>query len=181
VPIAGLKGGVRQAHAQNAEQQPPAKSGAKKSVPEHSLSNDTQLLAVFRLAVWICRQPDEVLTQREKTTLLTHAVQNLNVLSERARSVRPLLQIVEAGQADLLELCVVVLCLGDAKLLRSLQTLLETRIALPPQALVRAAKYREELEAAKKDEQGEKLLAQVTAYVDEERQRRQELLRHWIQ
>lgn len=55
VPIAGPKGGVRQAHAQLAEQKPPVKSGAKASAAEHSLSNDDQLLSVFRLAVWICR------------------------------------------------------------------------------------------------------------------------------
>ena len=62
--------------------------------------------------------------------MLSHSVKNLNVLTARASSVSALHKLVQAGQGDLLELCIAVLCLGNSKLLKDLRTLLD-QIASP--------------------------------------------------
>jgi hypothetical protein len=82
-----------------------------------NLSEDELLLKIFKLAVWICRRPVSVLSQVEKSALLLHAINNMNSLAKATKSVTSLSQIVQMGQGDLLELCVAILCLGEAKLL----------------------------------------------------------------
>jgi hypothetical protein len=84
------------------------------------LDEDGQLLAIFRLAVWVCRRPQTVLSQNERAALLMHAIDNMNSLSKAIRSVSTLAQMVQMGQSDLLELCVAILCSGEAKLLQGL-------------------------------------------------------------
>lgn len=98
VPISGPKGSVRPASLPRAAQATAVeKSGAKATGCGVSLDEDEQLLAVFRLAVWICKRPDDVLSRPEKAALLVHAIQNMNMLSKRARSVSSLAQMVQAG------------------------------------------------------------------------------------
>lgn len=141
VPVSGPKGSVRPASISRAAQATAVeKAGSKASSSGASLDEDEQLLAVFRLAVWICKRPDDVLSRPEKAALLVHAIQNMNILSKRARSVCSLAQMVQVGQSDLLELCIAILCLGEPKLLQGLQTLLETRVT-HPHALSVVSKY----------------------------------------
>lgn len=180
VPISGPKGGFKRSTAARPGQEAVEQAGAGADGPGAGLDEDGQLLAVFRLAVWICKQPDDSLARAEKAALLRHAVQNLNILAERAGSVSPLVRMVQAGQGDLLELCIAVLCLGEPQLLRDLQTLLENRIA-KPQALAGVIKYCDELKAAPRDAEGEILLGKVTAHVREERLKLREGLRLWVQ
>ena len=145
-----------------------------------SLDEDEQLLTVFRLAVWICKRPEDVLSRPEKAALLVHAVHNMNMLAKRARSVSSLAQMVQLGQGDLLELCIAILCLGEAKLLQGLQTLLQTCIT-HPHALAVVSKYQDDLEAGQAtSEESKRELAEVRAYVTEERKKHREVLRLWI-
>lgn len=96
------------------------KAGQKADSSAVNLDEDEQLLAVFRLAIWICRRPQAVLSRTEKAALLVHAINNMNSLSKATRSVSTLAQMVQMGQSDLLELCVAILCFGEAKLSQGL-------------------------------------------------------------
>lgn len=55
-----------------------------------NLDEDEQLLAVFRLAVWICRRPASVLSKADKAALLVHAINNMNSLMKTTKSVSSL-------------------------------------------------------------------------------------------
>ena len=59
------------------------------------------------------------------------------------------------GQGDLLELCVAILCLGEAKLLQGLQTLM-ANIA-QPLAITQVSRYLEALENEKKPDEADKV------------------------
>ena len=100
------------------------KAGPVSDGSDACLDEDQQLLAVFKLAVWICRCSKKVLSKNEKSVLLLHAINNLNSLTKMTKSVSSLSQVVQMGQGDLLELCLAILCMGDAKLLTGLQTLM---------------------------------------------------------
>jgi len=58
---------------------------------EGSLSYEDQLLALFRLTIWISRQPKSILTTKEQASLLNQAVSNLNCLTSLIPSVSCLL------------------------------------------------------------------------------------------
>lgn len=184
VPISGPKGKPKRQTA--ARQQQEAQDRAKMKQPSETVSfdEDMQLLAVFRLAVWVCKQPEEVLATSEKASLLRHAVQNLNIMAQRPPgSVVPLVQVVQAGQGDLLELCISVLCLGDEQLQKDFKTLLEDRIAQPP-ALAGVIKYLTELRAAPSanaDPECVELMDRVELYIKDQHTCLREGLRVWIQ
>ena len=78
-----------------------------------------------------------------------------------------------------MELCIAILCLGDAKLLSGLRTLLESRIA-QPHALSVVSAYCVELASSAKDEESKKQLVIAQAYVEEQRTKHKEVLRQWI-
>lgn len=118
MPISGPKGSLRQITSSRAAQA--ADKAGQKSDRAVKLDEDGQLLAIFRLAVWVCRRPQTVLSRTEKAALLMHAINNMNSLSKTIRSVSTLAQMVQMGQSDLLELCVAILCSGEAKLLQGL-------------------------------------------------------------
>lgn len=70
-----------------------ASQGIRASAEETSFANldeDEQLLAVFRLAVWICRRPASVLSKADKAALLVHAINNMNSLMKTTKSVSSL-------------------------------------------------------------------------------------------
>jgi hypothetical protein len=125
VPTSGPKGGTRQGAAARLQQAKALEGAAEGSGQDVGrLNEDEQLLAVFRLAVWICRRPAQELARPEKAVLLLHSVNTLNGLQKSIRSVSTLASIVQMGQSDFLELCVAILCFEDAKLLQGLETLL---------------------------------------------------------
>jgi hypothetical protein len=125
VPTSGPKGGTRQGTAARLQQAKALEGAAEGSGQDVGrLNEDEQLLAVFRLAVWICRRPAQELARPEKAVLLLHSVNTLNGLQKSIRSVSTLASIVQMGQSDFLELCVAILCFEDAKLLQGLETLL---------------------------------------------------------
>lgn len=184
VPISGPKGSLRPSNYIRSAQAASLDKGASKiGSCAGTLDEEEQLLAVFRLAVWICRRPNAVLSRAEKAALLVHAISNMNSLSMMTRSVSALAQMVQMGQGDLLELCVAMLCLGEAKLLKGLQTLM-TSIA-QPQAIAQGSRYLEGLEGEKGPEEAaddaQKELQEVRAFVKEERSKHREVLRLWIQ
>ena len=180
VPISGPKGSVQPSGASPAAF---AAVGEKSSLQVGgkgtSLDEDDQLLVVFKLAVWICKLPNDALPRTEKGALLVHAIKAMNILSKRAKSVTPLAQMVQTGSNDLMELCIAVLCLGEQKLLQGLQTLLRS-IAEPP-ALDTISTFLEDLlaNAPSDDSHGES--TEVRTYLQEERKKHRELLRQWIQ
>ena len=78
------------------------------------------------------------------------------------------------GQGDLLELCVAILCLGEAKLLQGLQTLMAN--VAQPLAITQVSRYLEALENEKRPDEANKAnhearreLSEVKAYLREER------------
>jgi hypothetical protein len=78
VPISGPKGTFK----------PPttlAKTLTEKA--GNSLDEDAQLLAIFKLSVWICKRPENVLSKLEKAAMLSHAIQNMNILAKRVKTV----------------------------------------------------------------------------------------------
>jgi len=87
------------------------------------------------------------------------------------------------GQGDLLELCVAILCLGEAKLLHGLQTLMAS--IAQPQAITQVSRYLEALESEKRPDEAaddaQRELLEVRSYVKEERTKHREVLRLWIQ
>jgi hypothetical protein len=90
------------------------------------------------------------------------------------------------GQGDLLELCVAILCLGEAKLLQGLQTLM-ANIA-QPLAITQVSRYLEALENEKKPDEADKAkneakkeLSEVKTYLKAERTKHREVLKSWIQ
>jgi hypothetical protein len=182
VPISGPKGSLRPASVARATQAAAEeKSSSRTGGQEGGLDEDEQLLALFRLAVWICRRPEGVLSRPEKAALLLHAIQNMNIVSKRARSVGSLAQVVQLGQGELLELCVAILCLGEPKLSAGLKTLLEERLT-HPHALTVVGKYEAELRAGPAaSEDGKRELAEVQAFLADERKKHREVLRAWIQ
>lgn len=183
VPISGPRGPKRQTAGRQAHEASD-RVKIKQASESVAFDEDMQLLAVFRLAVWVCKQPDLVLTTSEKASLLRHAVQNLNIMAQRPPgSVVPLVQVVQAGQGDLLELCISVLCLGDEPLQKDFKTLLEDRIAQPP-ALAGVIKYLTELRAAPSanaDPECVALMDRVDAYVKDQHSVLRDGLRVWIQ
>jgi len=91
VPISGPKGSLRQAnHTRAAQASVVDTAGQRPDSVAVNLDEDEQLLAVFRLAVWICRRPPAVLSKSEKSALLVHAINNMNSLSRTTRSVSSL-------------------------------------------------------------------------------------------
>lgn len=182
VPTSGPKGGARQAttaRLQKVKAQERAAEGSGQDVGR--LNEDEQLLAVFRLAVWICRRPAHELARPEKAVLLLHSIFTLNGLQRSIRSVSTLASIVQAGQSDFLELCVAILCFEDAKLLQGLETLLSG--VAQPQVLSQLTRYIENLQAEK--EGGEqsgtsrRALTEATEHQKEERKKHLELLKAW--
>lgn len=180
VPTSGPKGGTRQGagvRLQPAQASDGAAEGRGLEVGR--LNEDEQLLAVFKLAVWICRRPTKELSRPEKAVLLLHAVNNLNGLQKSIRSVSTLASVVQMGQSDLLELCVAVLCFEDAKLLQGLETLL-SGIAQPA-VLTQLARYITDLQGDKAGSEpaARRKLTEATEHDKAERAKHLELLKSW--
>ena len=98
VPISGPKGSLRSRTSTSAAQASAlAKAGQGADSSAVNLDEDEQLLAVFRLAVWICRCPSAALPRTAKAALLAHAINNMNSLSRTARSVSTLALMVQMG------------------------------------------------------------------------------------
>jgi hypothetical protein len=93
VPVSGPKGSVRPTGLTKGSMEKPGAQAESAT----SLDEDEQLLAIFKLAVWICKRPDEVLSKLEKAAILGHIIQNMNILAKRARSVASLSQMVQMG------------------------------------------------------------------------------------
>jgi hypothetical protein len=90
------------------------------------------------------------------------------------------------GQGDLLELCVAILCLGEAKLSSGLQILMAS--IAQPQAIVQGNRCLEGLEAERKQNeskdmtlQAKREITEARAFVKEEKVKHREVLKTWIQ
>jgi hypothetical protein len=186
VPISGPKASLKQTSLARAAPGSAVDTvGPSRDGHVVRLDEDEQLLVVFRLAVWICRRPPAVLSRHEKQALLIHAINNMNSLAKTTRSVSSLAQIVQMGHGDLLELCVAILCLGEAKLLQGLQALM-TNIAQPP-AISHVSRYLEALESEKKPDEDarakkehQRRISEVKAFVRAERTKHRDVLKSWI-
>jgi hypothetical protein len=98
VPISGPKGSLRSRTSTRAAQASAlAKAGQGADSSAVNLDEDEQLLAIFRLAVWICRCPPAALPRTAKAALLAHAINNMNSLAKTARSVSTLALMVQMG------------------------------------------------------------------------------------
>ena len=98
VPISGPKGSLRQKTSTRATQASVmTKAGQGANSSAVNLDEDEQLLAIFRLAVWICRRPSAALSRTAKAALLAHAINNMNSLSKTTRSVSTLALMVQMG------------------------------------------------------------------------------------
>mmetsp|Transcript_19576 Transcript_19576/g.30146 ORF Transcript_19576/g.30146 Transcript_19576/m.30146 type:complete len:83 (+) Transcript_19576:7484-7732(+) len=81
------------------------------------------------------------------------------------------------GPGDLLELCVAILCLGDQKLFKQLQTFLESLAA--PATITRLSIF-VKLEDGKKVANSVEV-KEAREFLSEEKAKHKDILRHWIQ
>lgn len=91
------------------------------------------------------------------------------------------------GQGDLLELCVAILCMGEAKLQQGFETLMASFAS--PRVITSMSRYLEVLEGensgqildAEHSKKTRRELVELRALVKEERVKHREVLRLWIQ
>ena len=97
LPTSGPKGGKQQQQQIARLQKVKVLERKKQNIDKDEvgkLSEDEQLIAIFKLSVWICRRPEKELVKPEKAVLLLHAIQTLNGLQRSITSVQTLSSII---------------------------------------------------------------------------------------